>query len=271
MTLIKPLSGRLLVRQLRDGAAIIGVLRFGPDFVPVETALYPACWVDGQIRIGDQVVQGPVEGEERYASACSWLQQPMWCRSTDPSQFTVRFVQSFPAANQWTVVALAPGDLGLTCDDSGHAWADIVAGTTWPIAPPAPARGEALGGLLGEPVWPLEGQLYTTPKLPSWQRPYFVRHHDLLARVGRDEMTIEEAKAVIRQDPELFNLVAGSIDMDYCRFLAAHPHAATLETFGPITAGAHAQSEACADLIVRGIMAETRIAELRGLAAALAA
>lgn len=271
MSLIKPLSGRLLVRQLRDGAAIIGVLRFGPDFVPVETALYPACWVEGNVRIGGQAVHGPVEGEERYASACSWLTQPMWSRTTDPRQFTVRFVQAFPAANQWTVVALSPGALGFDGDDAGHAWFDIDAGTATPIAPPAPARGEALGGLLGKPVWPLNGELYTTPKLPSWQRPYFVRHHALLVRVGLGEMTIEEAKAAIRQDPELFNLVAGMIDLEYCRFLAAQPNASTVATFGPITAHDYARREALADVIVRGIMANKRMADMRNLAAALAA
>lgn len=270
MKLIVPVSGRILLRQLRDGFMIAGALRFGLDFVPVETSLYPACLVEGQLRIGSQSIDGPLGGHDRYGSACNWLGQPIWRRTTDARQFTVRFVEAFPDANQWTVVAVGCGRIDVPTDTAGHAWMDIADGAATLIEAPMDARGEAMGGVLASPVWPARNrELYTTPNLPSWQRPCFVRHHELLARVGRGEITGTQARAEIAGDDEMFNLHAGSIDTDFCRFLAAQPQASTVEDFGPRSAEQIRIVEERSRTIVRELVAARRAEEIRELAAAV--
>jgi len=253
MQLIHPIAGRLLVRQLCGGAVILGVLQFGEDFVPTESALYPACWVDGHVAIGSQALDKPSEHHEVHlGSACTWVTQQVWRAATVPGQFTIRFVEAFPGANQWTAVAVSSQPLPIESDSAGHAWFDVTGGVTTAIAPPIDARGEAVGGLLSLPLWPApDGSLATTAKLPSWQRPLFVRQHHVLASVGRGDLTVDQAREQLCADPLLRDLCGAHLDIDFARFLAQHPEPPTVERFGPRSQADYDTAEALTRSIVR--------------------
>ena len=265
---IAPLQGRFLVRRLGDGHTILaGTLRLPVAMAIQEGALYIAQWSEAGLSLLPTPAMDALEEEHRALDLNGWLRAPLWPRTRDPRVFGIRFVEAFPGANQWSFAAVT-GDINVATDAAGHAWLDVAEGACTPIKAPVDARGESIAGLLnGHAVWPgPDGAMWTSSTLPSWQRPIYARYHRLLVDVGRGVRSIEDVRACVRRDADLATLCSGSIDPDFCDYLAALGEEGMTSGADPVPAECLRSRQESARAACEALVVGARARELNGLA-----
>ena len=267
MQMITPIAGRFVARPVSAGHVVLaGVLRWPTAFVPREGALYIAQWTDEGLQLHPTPALAELDREFRSHDLASLLTAPVWPRTRDARVFGMRFVSAFPELNQWTFAAVT-GALDVAADDTAHAWYDVDGARCVPIAAPVDARGEAIRGLLqGRAIWPgPDGMRWTVPTMPAWHRPVYARYHRVLAQVGRGTCTPADAHAAVRRDPEMFELCAGRIDEDFCRYLAQLDESEIDASGAPVREDALRTREQSLDVLVRSLVVAQRTGELAGL------
>lgn len=254
-----PIAGRLAIRQLREGAAVVGLVYLPADVEIVEGAAYLASFRDGQLRIFRRAVdQGLPEecGDMGVCGVSDMLRAPIWYATPNELFTTARFIEAFPDANAWLLVSASNKPLLPEAgDDTGHAWFDFgAAGELCPITAPFDARGAAMGQLVSQhPVWPgPDGQAYVLAQNDSRWRPHFLRHAQLLARLGRGEIDRDAYIATVRADAWFPRIAYGAPDPEYARYLAALEAAGGLRECRPSNAAEYAED----DRRVRRIVAD---------------
>ena len=259
-TTFRPTLARVLVRQLHEGAAMVGVAFFPKELRIKEGAAYLLSLRAGRMEVIAEALDDGIPEENAASGLSGLLNAPVWYRNTHPEFVTVRFIAAFPEQNGWSFAGASTAAIpNIDADPAGHAWFDVVGsdGRLQPIEAPTDARGMALAQALPQyAVWPsLDGALYSLPQIESDWRGDFLRNTKLLASVGRGEMEANDYYQAIRRDDRLRRVAAwGQVDRDYCEYLAL------LENRGGLTMMAPSRQD---ELLQRNKMAAQIVAEMR--------
>lgn len=258
-TVFRPLQARLLVRQLREGAALVGLAFFPKEMCIKEGAAYLLSLRAGRMEVITQALDDGIPEECAAYGLSGLLNAPVWYRTTHPEFVTVRFVAAFPDQNGWSFAGASTAAIpNVDADSSGHAWFDVTSGSghLQPIEAPVDAMGMALAQTLTQcAVWPsLDGALYSVPQIEAEWRPDFLRNAKLLASVGRGEMAATDYYQTVRGDRRLRQVASwGEVDRDYCKYLAR------LETLGGLALMAPSRQD---ELQAREALASRVVAEM---------
>ncbi len=244
-TVTYPIRGRYISRLLRGGTILAGVVHFEPDVRIREGAARLLVLRDDVFALGaHDLDDGVPEGAGYEGAGLGQLAScAVWQRQGGIGMFTVRFVSAFPESNGWSFVAVSPFPFETRqMDAAGHAWWDAHGGEVVPCVAPIDARGKAIGQLLTDhPIWPdAGGAPHSVPQLETRWREPMLEVQRLCSRVGRGELSPADCSALLRERPELKACAPGSIDLDYCRFLATVERDYGLELIASRTAEAHA-------------------------------
>jgi len=233
------LSGRLFVRNLPAGcAAVVGVLRFGPEMMITEGQARTALFVGARLCIGDEIPEHVVEACSPYGIT-EMLELPIWPRSAVTGGLLLRFAAAHSQRNEWRVFAAASrqwvhGSDPEQCD----FWFDVRAGEVTAIDSPCDdTRGSKPGQLLVRPVWPsASGRHFGYPQTLSGLWPATDALHALLADLADGAITESELREHVNGDVYLKATGLFSfLDLDYARYLAALRRLGGLALTGPFT------------------------------------
>jgi hypothetical protein len=258
-TAFRPQLARVLVRQLHEGAALVGLAFFQKEMRIKEGAAYLLSLRAGRMEVVTQALDDGIPDECAAYGLSGLLNAPVWYRTTHPEFVTVRFIAAFPDQNGWSFAGASAAAIpNINADSSGHAWLDVAGGDgrLQPIDAPVDARGMALAQTLTQcAIWPsLEGALYSLPQIEAEWRPDFLRNARLLASVGRGEMEPADYTQTVRGDRRLQQVASwGEVDRDYCKYLAR------LEALGGLTAMAPSRQD---ELQAREALASRVVAEM---------
>lgn len=237
---VSPIGGRLCQRKVSGGHLWVGALHLPDDFVPEEGVAYAMTRQGDELLISPEKLSGPLDGMRSSYGIGDLLTSPIWHKTVDPDTLSARFMSGLPEDNIWVVYG--PSTHQLDPDVPSHVWADVSpTGRVRAIEPPFDAAGMAVGQILNnKAVWPgKQGQMYTFPSISSATRERYATLHSLLAQVGREPGRREEVQQAIRANPHLEWLGVGSIDQDYCKFLAALDDLGHMELDRPRTQAEH--------------------------------
>jgi hypothetical protein len=213
-------GGRLCVRHLKDGDAMVGLLHLPAGVVPIEGAAYLLIEKDQQLRVAPEPLDQGLAPACQASSIGELCTAPIWSKTVDAHTRVVRFFAAFPETNSWTVVGPSSH---ADPQAPSHSWFDVDAnGRKQPMAEPFESNGLALGQLLtNHPVWPdAHGKGHTLPQMSSaWRQEYF-RYHQLLVQSTHDPELDANLEKVIARDPAFSEISVGRIDRDFCRHLA---------------------------------------------------
>ena len=234
---LPPVSGRLCLRTTTEGAIACGVLYLPGELQVIEGAAYSMLIAGGRILLSpSRLDDGALVDAGNVTLQCMARTQE-WFKAARPGGFTARFVHAFPDQNGWAFVALSDSPEGAphTASDTGDRWFDIAYGRVAAIAAPSSTCGMQPGQVVANlTVWPgPDGALHRLSQVASSWRPDFLRHSQLLARVGSGELSPAQARQAISADPRLRVIGAGSLDLIYCRYLAELSRLAPLPMDAP--------------------------------------
>lgn len=267
---VSVLGGQLCLRALGTGSALVGLLRLPQDFVPQEGAAYLLVDHGDRIQVSRTVVDPPPSEEDTARDIGSLLRQPIWRQTTAPEARMVRFIEAFPASNEWVV--FGPSQHPLPVDAPAHCWRRADAAGNWgDIEAPVDACRLALSQLLTTPpIWPAaDGELYALSALPTFWRGHYHRYHQLLAQSTRDPDLDARLETVLREDPHLSQIAYGRVDRDYCAFLAAMEDRGALTPDAPRRAAEVNAREEQATAQSLQVVTDSRAKALGDLATAL--
>lgn len=251
-----PTTGRLLLRELSDGAALVGVLFFPREFQIIEGAAYPAVFSNGTLAVLTKALDAGLPQQAVAAGVPGMLQARIWPRTIPPDVVVVRFLKAFPEDNGWTLVAaIEPHAVPkLATDYAGHGWYEVREGALDPIPAPISAIGMSMGQLLNQfAVWPdVAGVPHSVPAIESTVREDMLRKSRLLAEVGRGERTWKSYSQVVRA--ELQHVATTLYDPDYARHLAELEALDGLHLDAPMTLEALLQRHAKTREAIRRVL-----------------
>lgn len=253
-------GGRLCIRNLGEGNALIGVLQLPPAMVPIEGAAYLLMENRQQLLLAPTPLDQGVPEWLRNETMPELMQAAIWTKTTTRDSRVVRFFPAFPESNHWMAFGpqLHEGQKNLP----SHQWFDVNAqGEKKAIEAPVEGNGLALGQLLTMcPVWPnAEGTLHTLSQSPSDLRTRFYRYHHLLARSVNDPNLDARLETVIRDDPALVGLNVGRIDRAFCAYLAQLKAQGLLIMDAPQSAESFERHKAASDRIIRGEISDESV------------
>lgn len=269
-TAVLPLSGRLIARQLAGGQEVlVGLLHLPPAFTPREGALYLALINEHGIGLVPDVIDADFPDEMQGAGMTGALRATCWRQTAVAGALTVRFVEAFPESNGWCIYG--PSERALLpegCYHRGHAFLEVQHGALATLTPPEGLHGITPAQMLDMlPLWPdASGVMHIVPTMEARWRPAYFAHSLLQAQYGAGEITAEQLKQAVEDDPRLRQIVYGRPDLEYCRYLAARRAAGGLQPQRPMTAQQQAEHEAVATQLTRQFVAQQRMDELESLA-----
>lgn len=242
MDLVPVEKGRLCVRNVGRGEyAIVGCLTFPPTFRPTECAQYLALDTGEGLSVSaHRIDSAPLDQELDGAGVAHLLQAPIWRETALVGAFTFRLYEAFPDDNIWTLFGVSrQAPLRAVSPASAHSWFDMEPGRIRAFEAPWAGQevGEGIASLLDRlPVWPgPHDEHYTLPAMESSYRHHFARYADLMAQLGAGEIDHEGLIEAVRADPHIFHIRHGSIQEDYCRYLAVLRALGGIEATRPYT------------------------------------
>jgi hypothetical protein len=258
---VRPLlAGRLCIRALQDGDAMVGLVQLPSDFVPQEGAAYLMVEsADGAVVVTQALDQGATDANPDVDPASGvndLLRAAIWPRTRIPEARAVRFFEAFPESNHWVV--FGPSSHAPPPAAPVHRWLEITDQGLTPLAPPLEATGMAMGQILSmHAIWPdAQGTPHTLPQLPSEWRGHMHRYQQLLAQSTRDPELDARLETVVAQDPHFRTLNVGRIDRAYCAFLAALESQGLLTPDAPRNAAEVARRDQASLAIVQAQMTD---------------
>jgi hypothetical protein len=239
---VKPLSGRLLARQIPEGKeALVGVVHLPGEFVPNEGALYLAIYAGGRIYVTPSMIDPGPEEHIRSGGLENLLRANIWRKTNAVGTLTVRFMEAFPETNGWTIYGASNQPIFQpSLYERGHAFLEVSAGTLQTLPAPENLHGSTMSQILdSRALWPdAQGTLYALPSHePKW-RAAFHEYSVLRARVGAGELTKAELDKLVAADPDISAVkeFSNRPDMEFYHYLAALHAAGELKPMRRMTA-----------------------------------
>jgi len=250
-------GGRLCLRTLSGGNALVGLLQLPPAFTPVEGVAYLLLLREGKVTVVPGALDEGLAAEHASMGVNDLLRARIWPQTTTPDARVVRFLAAFPETNHWTVFgpSVHPSPPGA----ANHRWLAIGAeGTVTPLAAPVDAAGMATGQILAQAaVWPdAQGALHTLSQLSTEWRGHFHRYHQLLVRSTQEPTLDATLETTIAQDPIFRQISLSRVDRAYCAYLAALDREGLLVVDGPRRAEAQTTRGQAAERLVRAALGE---------------
>jgi len=96
-------TGRLFMRHLKEGRALVGCLSFDPSVVIEEEKAYLLMMKDGCVFLSDKPVDSQEYSKDYVKSVDDLIKCPIWQKTTSKDALVVRFFKALPEENMWTV------------------------------------------------------------------------------------------------------------------------------------------------------------------------
>lgn len=211
-------TGRLFMRHLKEGRALVGCLSFDPSVAIEEEKAYLLMMKDGSVFLSDKPVDSQEYSKDYVKSVDDLIKCPIWQKTTSKDALIVRFFKALPEENMWTV--FGPSNFVSENNKTGEWW-DVAHGRLREVAPPVIDYGMTLGQVLNQnAIWPSpSGVMYAIPAVASWSDALFKRLHVLMATAGATEKTLTHAADIVRAAPHLEKVTPMNLDKQFCRFL----------------------------------------------------
>jgi hypothetical protein len=271
---LKPISGRIMARELANGKeAIVGVLHLPADFTPKEGALYLAMYgAEGTFHVIPSVIDADLPEEYQGMGISAALEGSCWRKTNKPGTLTVRFVEAFPDSNGWSIYGAGNQQL-LPADrfHRGHAFMELSHGTLHQLSAVDDANGHAMEQLLSQlPIWPdANGAPHTVPAMEARWRQAYYDMAVLRARFGAGELTEEQLREAMKADPKIAQISDHRIDREFCRYLAELRSIGALQLERPLTAvETKAREDLALPVLVNATLGE-EVCQTNGLRAVL--